>query len=77
MTSKHRIVAQISTYPLDARLAQWLLPHQIRTWGSAVDEILVTIDTHRSSSGRYRGSNFDASLAELRGVAEESPEPIA
>ncbi len=31
-----------------------------------VDRIVVTIDTHQSRSGRYRGSNFQASLDQLR-----------
>jgi hypothetical protein len=35
-----------------------------------VDRIVVTIDTHRSRSGRYRGSNFDGSLAKLRALID-------
>jgi hypothetical protein len=70
MSSKHRIVAQISTYPLDARHAQGLLPHQIRSWSPMVDEVLITIDTHRSSSGRYCVSNFEESLDTLRATID-------
>ncbi len=36
-----------------------------------VDRILITVDTHRSNSGRYCGSNFDAQLAQLRRAIEE------
>ncbi len=65
---------QISTYPMDARHAEHLVPHWIRTWRGMVDRIVITIDTHRSRSGRYRGSNFDASLAALRNHIERARE---
>jgi hypothetical protein len=57
---------QINMYPMDVRHAQYLLPHQVRVWRDMVDRIVVTIDTHQSRSGRYRGSNFEESLSGLR-----------
>lgn len=46
------VTLQISLAPSDYRLAQHILPHQIRTWRGQVAEILLTIDLHRSS-GRF------------------------
>ncbi|MGO9994683.1 MAG: capsular biosynthesis protein [Steroidobacteraceae bacterium] len=64
--------AQISTYPMDVRHAEHLLPHQIRVWAPMVDSIVVTIDTHQSRSGRYRGTNFNESLEKLRRIIDDS-----
>lgn len=63
-----RIAAQINMYPMDYRHVEHLLEHQIRVWGPQVDEIVVTVDTHRSRSGRYRGSNFDTYMTDLRAL---------
>jgi len=60
------IVAQINVYPMDVRHLEYLLPHQIRVWAGMVDRIVVTIDTHRSRCGRYRGTDYDSSLTALR-----------
>lgn len=68
------IAAQINMYPMDVRHAQHLLPHQVRVWREMVDRIVVTIDTHRSRSGRYRGSHFDESLAGLRAQVAKARE---
>lgn len=72
MTVKHGIAAQISTYPMDVRHLVDLLPHHVRAWGASVDRIVVTIDTHRSRTGRYRGTNFDESMEKLRQVVNEA-----
>src|SRR5258708_20107463 len=71
MTARQSTAAQISTFPMDVRYFEYLLPHQIRAWGSSVDRIVVTIDTHRSQAGRYRGSNFDESLEKLRRLVND------
>jgi hypothetical protein len=65
MSARQGTAAQISTFPMDVRHFEYLLAHQIRAWGSSVDRIVVTIDTHRSRTGRYRGSNFDESLEKV------------
>jgi hypothetical protein len=46
------VTLQISLAPSDHRLAEWLLPHQLRAWRGSVAEILLTIDTRRSR-GRF------------------------
>lgn len=43
---------QISLAPSDYRLAEALLPHQVDAWRAQVEEILLTVDTHRSR-GRF------------------------
>jgi hypothetical protein len=43
---------QISLAPSDYRHARHLLAHQVRAWRAQVDEILLTVDFHRSS-GRF------------------------
>jgi len=72
MTVRQGIAAQMSTYPMDVRHVEYLLPHQIRVWGPMVDRIVVTIDTHQSRSGRYRGNDFEASLAKLRRLINDA-----
>lgn len=67
----YRVAAQISTYPMDFPHAEKLLAHQIRVWQPMVDRIVVTIDTHRSRSGRYRGSNFDRYQQGLRDLVRD------
>lgn len=71
MVYPYRVAAQISMYPMDYPHAALLLPHQIRVWAPMVDRILVTIDTHRSRSGRYRGSHFDEYRAKLLALAQD------
>jgi hypothetical protein len=72
MASKQGIVAQISTYPGDLRHFQELLPHHIRVWGPSVERIVVTIDTHQASSGRYRAGNYEENLQKLRQLVTEA-----
>ncbi len=62
------LVAQISTYPMDLPHVEHLLPHQIKALADMVDRIVITIDTHQSRSGRYRGTRFAERLDELRRV---------
>lgn len=46
------VTLQISLAPSDYAHARHLLPHQARTWRNQVDEILITVDFHRSA-GRF------------------------
>jgi len=46
------VTLQISLAPSDYRHARELLPHQLQTWRGQVDEVLLTVDFHRSS-GRF------------------------
>jgi hypothetical protein len=72
----HRVAAQISMYPMDFPHVEHLLAHQIRVWGPMVDRIVVTVDTHRSKAGRYRGTHFDDYLARLRTLVAEIAEHV-
>jgi len=66
-----RTAAQINVYPMDVRHWKFLLPHQIRVWEPMVERIVVTIDVHRSRSGRYRGTHFEENLVALRTILAE------
>lgn len=66
MQTACRVAAQINIYPMDFRHVKHLLEHHIRVWGPMVERIVVTLDIHRSASGRYRGTNFETYLVELR-----------
>ncbi|MCS3657971.1 hypothetical protein GGQ11_002772 [Salinibacter ruber] len=46
------VTLQASLAPGDWRHAQHLLPHQLRQWADQVEEILLTLDLHRSH-GRF------------------------
>jgi hypothetical protein len=46
------VTLQISLAPSDFRHARVLLPHQVAAWRSQVEEILLTVDFHRSA-GRF------------------------
>ncbi len=52
MSTPPPVTLQISLAPSDHRLAQHILPHQVRTWRGQVAEILLTVDLHRSG-GRF------------------------
>lgn len=46
------VTLQISLAPSDFAHAQYLLTHQVRAWQGQFDELLLTVDFHRSS-GRF------------------------
>jgi hypothetical protein len=46
------VTLQISLSPGDWRYAQHILPHQLRVWTEQVDDVLLTLDLHRSQ-GRF------------------------
>jgi hypothetical protein len=66
------VAAQMSTYPMDVRHLEHLLPHQIRALAPMVDRFVITLDTHQSRSGRYRVSNFNERLARTRDVINQA-----
>jgi hypothetical protein len=43
---------QINLAPSDYRHAREILPHQVRAWAGQVDEVLLTVDFHKSA-GRF------------------------
>jgi hypothetical protein len=71
MTERQGVAAQMSTYPMDVRHLEHLLPHQIRALGGMVDRFVVTIDTHQSRSGRYRVANFQQNLERIHRLLQE------
>jgi len=69
--SRPPVTLQISLAPSDHRLAVHLLPHQVRTWAGQVDEILLTVDLHRSS-GRF-GDEWEAGRDRILALANSIP----
>lgn len=69
--SRPPVTLQISLAPSDYAHARYLLAHQVATWRGQVDEILLSIDLHRS------GGRFSARWAEgrdlIRPLAEAVP----
>jgi hypothetical protein len=51
-TPRPMVTLQINLAPTDLPTATHVLPHQLRQWGGQVDEVLLTIDLHRSR-GRF------------------------
>jgi hypothetical protein len=62
----------MSTYPMDVRHVEHLLPHQIRALDGMVDRFIVTIDTHQTRTGRYQVDNFEANLEKLRQLVRDA-----
>jgi len=53
MNTARGVTLQISLAPVDFPHAQHILPHQLRQWACQVDEIVLTVDLHRSKSGQF------------------------
>jgi hypothetical protein len=51
-TPSPKVTLQINLAPSDLLYAHHILPHQLRQFGSQVDEILLVLDLHRSA-GRF------------------------
>lgn len=52
MSASAGVTLQISLAPTDLPHARFIVPHQLRVWAGQVDEILLTLDLHRSR-GRF------------------------
>lgn len=52
MSANASVTLQISLAPTDLPHARHIVPHQLRQWAGQVDEILLTLDLHRSR-GRF------------------------
>jgi hypothetical protein len=57
---------QINLAPNDYLHAQYIVPHQIKTFINQVDEIVLILDTHRSK-GRF-GNNWDENLVNIKNL---------
>jgi hypothetical protein len=67
-TPRRGTAVQINTYPMDVRHVADLLPHQMRVWHDLVDSVVITLDVHRTRSGRYRGTQYAENLESMRDV---------
>lgn len=63
------VTLQISLAPTDLPHAVDVVPHQLRQWGGQVDEVLFTVDLHRSS-GKFAEGWHDR-LPGLRALVEQ------
>jgi len=52
MNTNSGVTLQINLAPSDWLHAKYILPHQLRQWTKQVDEVLLTLDLHRSK-GRF------------------------
>jgi hypothetical protein len=58
------VTLQINLAPTDYPFAKHILPHQLRQWSGQVDEVLLTLDLHRSA-GRF-SHDWEARLPLMR-----------
>ncbi len=65
-----RTALQINMHPLDARHVAYTLEHQLGVWSGQVDRISLTVDSKRSRSGRYRGSDYEENRDRLYGCIQ-------
>jgi hypothetical protein len=63
------LTLQINLAPTDLPHARWILPHQLRCWLGQVDEVVLTVDLHRSPN-RY-GVEWEERLPGLRALLGE------
>jgi hypothetical protein len=63
------VTLQINLAPPDLKHVRYTLPHQLRRWAPQVDEILLTVDVHRSR-GRY-GEGWEEGRVGLRALLDE------
>jgi hypothetical protein len=61
------VTLQINVAPTDLPHAVSILPHQLRQWGGQVQEILFTLDLHRTA----HGGRFGEAWEERKGPMEE------
>src|SRR5215472_8676577 len=52
MSARDSVTLQINLAPTDLPHAKHITPHQLRQWAGQVDEIVLTLDLHRSR-GRF------------------------
>lgn len=63
------VTLQINLAPTDLPTAVHTVPHQLRQWGSQVDEVLFVVDLHRSR-GKF-AEGWEERLPGLRALIEE------
>jgi hypothetical protein len=65
----HGVTLQINLSPSDWLYARYTLPHQLRQFAHQVDEILLTLDLHRSA-GRF-AEGWEERLPKIKSLIEE------
>ena len=65
------VTLQINVAPVDLPHATDILPHQMRAWGSQVQEILFTFDLHRTPRGGHFGEGWDERRTPMRELLEQ------
>lgn len=68
---------QINLHPLDAPHAVYTLPHQLRIWGSQVDEVVLSLDLRKNTSSRYHTDSYEQKRVRLCGLLEEITDAFA
>ena len=68
---KHPITLQINTAPVDFPYFPKILRHQLRHFGSSVNEILITIETRQSKKSRWKSDEWDTNLEKIFQLCEE------
>lgn len=63
------VTLQINLAPSDYFHARYILPHQLRQFAGQVDEVLLTLDLHRSS-GRF-SEGWEERLPKIKALIEE------
>jgi hypothetical protein len=63
------VTLQVSLAPTELRTARHVVPHQLRQWAAQVNEILFTVDVHRSRSSSVE--TWRRQLPGLRRLIEE------
>jgi hypothetical protein len=71
MAQTSPVTLQINVAPVDLPHASDILPHQMRAWGSQVQEILFTFDLHRTPRGGHFGEGWDERRTPMRELLEQ------
>jgi hypothetical protein len=69
LTIRNPVTLQISLAPADLPTARHTVPHQLRQWAGQVDEVLFTLDLHRSA-GRFSEA-WSERLPQIRALIAE------
>lgn len=66
MVTARDVTLQINVAPTDFPHAVHTLPHQLRQWGGQVQEILFTLDLHRTARGGRFGEGWEERLGPMQ-----------
>jgi hypothetical protein len=71
MSEGRSVTLQINVAPTDLPHAIHTLPHQLRQWGSQVQEIVFTFDLHRTAHGGRFGEGWTERLGPMQELLAE------